>query len=329
MRRLKFLYLLAGILLLVGIVQAVDLDAVGDLVIQVGLMGLGAIILIYTVAFVFDAVTWQMTVLSVPLDVRWLWRFVSIRMAGEAFNYILPAAGLGGEPLKVLLLKEHYGVDVREGTASLILSRTVNMVGLMLFLAIGFVLVMWSTQMASLSKWVAAVGFVALSIGTGLFFLIQRYRVSSIAGTWLAGKPIGRRIDAVLHHVHDMDERLVTFYTNHGRRLFWAVILAFINWVFGVLEIWVAMHFFGHPISLVDAWIIEAMAQMVRTATFFIPLNLGAQEGTFVLMFLEMTGSSALGGAFAIIRRVREVIWALLGACLAAGYSLRRRRRGD
>ena len=313
--------------MLAWIVQAVDPTAVGRLVLEVGIAGLGAVLLVYFVAFLIDTVTWQITVLSVPLTARWLGRFWAVRMAGEAFNYILPAAGMGGEPLKVVLLKEHYDVGYREATASLILSKTINLAGLMLFLGIGFVMAIGSPEMSAVSKVFAGMGFGALGLGTGLFYAIQRYRVTSIAGTWLAGKPIGRRIDSILHHIHDMDERLVTFYTGHGKRLFWAIVLAFVNWVLGVAEIWVAMHFIGHPISMTEAWIIEAVAQMVRTATFFIPLSLGAQEGAFILMFLELAGSSVLGGAFAVIRRVREVIWALLGAGLAAAYSLYGRRR--
>ena len=52
--------------------------------------------------------------------------------------------------------------------------------------------------------------------------------------------------------------------------------------------------------SFVDAWIIEAVAQLVRTGTFFIPASIGAQEGAFMLVCAAMTGSPALGVAVAV-----------------------------
>ena len=61
-------------------------------------------------------------------------------MVGESFNAVIPAGGMGGEPVKTVMLKTHYGVDYREGTASLILAKTINMIALVIFLIGGFAL---------------------------------------------------------------------------------------------------------------------------------------------------------------------------------------------
>ena len=58
---------------------------------------------------------------------------------------------------------------------------------------------------------------------------------------------------------------------------------------------------------------IEALAQMIRSAVFFIPLGIGAQEGAFVLISTAITGVPGLGLACAAVRRIRELIWIVLG----------------
>ena len=69
------------------------------------------------------------------------------------------------------------------------------------------------------------------------------------------------------------------------------------------------MQFLGHPISLIDAWIIESVAQLVRAGTFFIPASIGVQEGAFVIIGAAMSGSPTIGFAIAVVRRIREIIW--------------------
>jgi glycosyltransferase 2 family protein len=325
LRVLRVLYGLAGLALLVAVLANVDLHDVLRRVADLGWRGLAIVLTIQFFAFLMDSVSWHLTVPAVPFTQQWAIRFWLVRMVGEAFNLVMPAAGMGGEPVKVVLLKDHYGLPYDQGAASLVLARTINMIALMGFLSIGFVLIVLSPDLSGSYKAIAAAGFVALGIGTGLMFAIQRLRLASRAGSYLGQWKIGARILSILHHIEEFDERLVTFYTRHGKRLAWALTLAFINWTCGALEIYLVMDFLGHPVSLTDAWIIEAMTQMVRTGTFFIPASIGAQEGIFVVMFASIAGSADVGAAFAVVRRIRELSWAALGGALTSLYSRGRR----
>ncbi len=134
MKVLKILYLLLGLGLLVWVFQGVDLAELWHLVSRVG-WGMAVVLGLYFVAFVIDSYTWQLTLLSVPRSLRWLYRTWKVRMVGEVFNSVMPAAGMGGEPVKAVLLKKYYGIGYREGTASLILAKTINMIALAIFLA--------------------------------------------------------------------------------------------------------------------------------------------------------------------------------------------------
>ncbi len=322
MRYLKYFFLLIGLALLAVVVSEIEIAQVIKRVSQVG-WGITVILGLYLLAFVIDSFTWQMALTAVPLNLAWLYRIWKMRMVGEVFNSILPLANMGGEPVKAVLLKKYYGIGYREGTTSLLIGKTINMLALVIFLALGFAL-MWASPVLPASyKIIAGLGLFALGLGTALFFFIQRLKVSTITGTWISRWRFTRGIEKVMHLVRDVDERLVRFYIHHLRRFSWAVFLALVNWLIGVLEIYATMFFLGHPVSLTDAWIIEAAAQLVRTGTFFIPASIGAQEGAFLLVCSAMTGSSVLGVAVALVRRFREILWILWGLLLGSMFPLK------
>lgn len=326
MRTLKILYLVLGLALLALVLAEVDVIQVMARARQVG-WGMAIVLALYFAAFAIDSFTWQLALLEVPLDGTWAYRTWKVRMVGEVFNSIIPAGGMGGEPVKAVLLKRYYDVGYRAGTASLILAKTINLMALVAFLAVGFALMQASPALPASYKAVGGAGLLALGIGTGLFYVVQRYRLTTVTGTWLSRWPALGRLDSVLHHVRDMDDRLVAFYAGNRGRLAAAVVLAFVNWVLGAAEIYVTMRFLDHPVTWIDAWIIEAAAQLVRAGAFFIPAGIGAQEGVFLLVCAAMTGSPVLGVAVALVRRFREVLWIVWGVALGGMFSLRAGRR--
>ena len=97
------------------------------LVSQVG-WGILILFFIFFVTFLGDTLSWQCTMRGIPLTVAWYLRLWIVRMVGEAFNNTLPAGGMGGEPVKAVLLNRHFHVAYAEGTASLFASKTVNLI---------------------------------------------------------------------------------------------------------------------------------------------------------------------------------------------------------
>lgn len=321
---LKIAYLALGAGLLAWVLSNVEIKAVWSIAAQIGATGMAAVVFIYFVGFLIDSFTWQLAIEGVPPSVLWLVRAFKIRIVGEVFNNIVPAAGMAGEPVKAVLLKRYYGVGFREGTASLILSRTINMIAELWFLAVGFVIV-WLSPLPASFKGLAAAGLGAFVVATLVFFYAQRLKITSLTSSWLGRWQIARRINDILHYIEDMDERLVRFYTRHRPRFGAAVGLAFVNWVAGAVEIWVIMPFLGHPMTFAEAWMIEAVVQLARSAAFLIPAGVGAQEGAFLLVYAVIAGSPELGVAVALVRRFREILWLGAGVAIGAGYSIQSR----
>jgi hypothetical protein len=97
-----------------------------------------------------------------------------------------------------------------------------------------------------------------------------------------------------------------------------------LTWILGIGELWLAIHFMGHEVTLVAATIIESLSQAVRSAGFFIPASLGVQEGGYLLFGTMMGLSPEVALALSLIRRVRQLLVGVPGLLVWQVYEGRR-----
>jgi uncharacterized protein (TIRG00374 family) len=320
----KYVFLVLGLLLLAKLLSEADWQQIGLDLAKVGWGGFAIIMGMHVFTFLTDVVGWQLTFTSIPPAPRWTRRLYAIRLAGEAFNHILPAASMGGEPFKVALLKTHYQVPYREAAATLVVARTANTIALLGFVALGFVFLVTSVKFPQSMVLVAGIGLAVLAIITVQFFLVQWFKFNSRVGRRLLRTRFGRRIERAVNFLQDMDDHIVQFYRASHLRFAVALLLGTVNWMLGAVEVFLVMRFIGHPVSFTDAWIVESLAQLMRAGVFFIPAAVGVQEGTFMVACRALTGVSETGVAMAVVRRCRELIWISLGLGFYWLYSLRR-----
>lgn len=327
MRIFRWTCLLLGLALLSVIIANTDIGEAARLVVRME-WGIAVVLLVYFATFLGDTASWHITLRSVSLTGGWFYRLWLVRMIGEAFNNTLPAGGVGGEPVKAVLLKQHYDVAYDDGTASLFLAKTVNMISLIGFLAVGFVLMQGAEGVPDYFSLVAGIGLGALCMAIMLFFLIQRFGASSSAMAWLTRRFPSGRLTAALGHVAAVERKFEVFYGRSPGRFTAALLVAFSVWVVSIAEVYFALYFLGHPVSWGEAWIIEAGTQLVRTGTFFIPASLGTLDGALLVLCSAFTGSSTVGVAVVLARRSRDILWISLGFGLSLLLG-RDRRSGD
>lgn len=320
MRLFRIIYLLLGVGLLAAVVAASDLAAVGDRLVQLGLAGAAAVVVITGAAFLCDSSSWWLILSGPRLEAVWLYRLWRVRMVGEAFNAIIPAASLGGEPIKALLLKRLHGTDYRAAAASLVMAKTTILLALIGFSSIGLTLMLRAGALADDYGPLAGAGLAALAAGGLGFFAIQRWRMASRVAGWLAGRPMGRGLERALIHVQTIDDSFMEFYRQRPGRFAAALTLALTSWLLGAVELYVVLGLFGHGISVAEALIIDSVLQLIRAGAFFIPAGLGVSEIGFVVLVGTLTGLPTLGLAAAIVRRCREVLWIAWG--VAIGWRL-------
>lgn len=315
-RHIRFGFTFVGVGLLAWLFTQVDTSALVREVLGIGIGGFAIILAIYCVEFVLDVLSWQLTLKTIPVSLPWTMRLFMARIAGEAYNVITPLGGMGGEPVKALILHRRYEVPYAVSGASLVLAKTMNVFALVLFLGVGFFMILDDSRISTELKIFAAAGLLGLGTGIGGFMVVQRLQLASrIAGRLQAKRPA---LAKLLAELEVFDHYLSTFYTGSPTRFAAVFTLSFGSWIVGALGVWATMYLLDNPISLRDAWIIEAMTQMVRAATFFIPASIGAQEGTIMLFSAAITGQAGSGLAVALLRRAREVLWVLCGLAVSA-----------
>lgn len=328
MKRFLLAMLALGIVLLGVIVARTDLSEVWLQLRELGLPMLLLLLGIYLLGTVALAASWHLTLLSAPLRPLWLLRLWQVWLVGTALEFTTPLGTLGGEPAKVILLKRHHGLRVRDVTSSLVLNRLTDLLAQVLFISVGFACMLRAELLPLPYRLAAGSGLVLLSLGAGFFFVAQNQRMLSRLRRWLdrgflAGRELSARVRTALDALHDIDEQLVVFHRARRGRFWLSAGAALLEWTSAAFATWLAVNALGHGISPVEALIIEAFVTLVRSTFFFVPGDVGTQEGALVLICGAVTGSPATGLALAAIRRTRDFVVVAAGLAIGSHLSLR------
>lgn len=324
-RLAKPIFFLLGIGLLAYILSQADLGQIWRQIANLSLPALLCIFGIYALYFAADTVSWQFTLETIPLSFRWTGRLYLIRMVGEAYNNITPMGSVGGEPLKAWLLKANYSVPLRDSGASLILAKTASMFSLVLFASGAMWIALGHPNLTTSHRSLIGVALAWFVFNIVVFFLMQHLRLSSFTATKLGRSRFGEKLTHLVAGMHGMDDQFARFYGEQRAKLWWAMIWAMGNWVLGAAELFAIFYFMGFPVTWSEAWLLEAMLQIIRTVVFFIPAGLGAQEGTLMFAYAAISGNPTPGIAAALIRRFRELVWIGLSLLVGTTFQLHRK----
>jgi hypothetical protein len=101
-----------------------------------------------------------------------------------------------------------------------------------------------------------------------------------------------------------------------------AMLLNGIGWIFGGVEMYFFCRILGFNMSVLEAVMLEALLQLLRTGSFFIPGNLGVQEGGLAFLAVQMGFEPVLGVGLSILKRFRQILWTAIGFVILAVYRL-------
>ncbi len=232
------------------------------------------------------------------------------RWVGMSVNTLLPVAQLGGEVVRAHLLRQ-LGPDGPSAVASVIVDLTVGMLTQIVFASLGLLFLAPVLGFdAGLAKLGLGLALFSVLIGSSIF-LQRRSRIAGLAhriGRWVKG-PAWQQ---ALLNADQVDERIASLYRQRDRMLrcgCWRLL----GWLWPSLEFWLLFWLLGHPIGISEAIMLEAVAQVVRSAGFGIPGGLGVQEGGVVLAAAWLGIPTELALAAMLIRRVRELACGFAG----------------
>lgn len=245
------------------------------------------------------------------------WRTLKLTITGYAINYITPFGLMGGEPYKVIELKEDVGIQ--KATSSVLLYTMMHFVSHFIFWMVSIPMLLFVVPVISFSvKIILIVAAVAsMSLLYWSFTVYTRGFVSR--GLSLGGKLpfFGRRIKAYkekhIEKIIQMDELIADLYKNRKKDFTISLSLELLARYIMCIEIILAMFPIGYPVTLSQSIIAESIGTMVSNLFFFMPLQLSAREGGFALAFGILAIPAAHGVYVSLCMRIREIVWTLIG----------------
>lgn len=314
MKFIKLIFLLLGVAMLWLTVRAVGVETISSKISELKWQLL-PVLGVYLLVNIFFAVGWYYAFpKSLPQHIP-LTDLYHIRVVGEALNAVVPwAASLGGEPIKADLLRTRRGLPLSEGYASILIVHTTFYIALILFVMGAVVTTYRTLPLTPVLQKIVLVFFVFLGVLTALLLVGLRsglfkhiHNLGEFFKWWGNDSAEKRR------RYLELDEEIKVFYGRNRQRFFLSTILNFAACFAGVLEVYLIAQVMGMSLSFGASWLIEALIQGLRIITFFIPASIGAQEGGIALIFLQFGFEKSLGVTFALIRRIREIIWIVIG----------------
>jgi len=242
-----------------------------------------------------------------------LWRLFLARIAGEAVNNLTPTANLGGEPIKVYLLRAH-GLTTETGLASVVVAKTTLMVSQIVFILLGVPFFLYRLGWVRQGWWVIG---PLLGLAYGFTLLLIRWQRRGLMGMAV------RALQWILPHwqiltkweerARQIDAHLLGFYDGNTRGFLASTVYHLLGWLLGAAEVQFFFYLMGVPVAPVDSLIIETMVQPFTVAALVIPGGLGVQEagGVFLCRLLGLDDGAGL--TLMALKRAREAVYNVIG----------------
>jgi uncharacterized membrane protein YbhN (UPF0104 family) len=281
----------------------------------------------FAVAMAVD--TWAQRLLLSALGARpRYWPLYRARLSAEALSVSLPAGAVFADAVSPVLLARGCGVPYEASVVANVAKRWLTLRAQSGYLALSAGLgyatlsgVSSAFGSGTLAVWLvcgSALLQLVASIAIGMALTRSRW-AQSLAGL-LARLPSGR----VRAWLAIRQSRFAAT-DAHAARLrgssatLWVATALFLGgWLLESVEVLVILRVLGAPLGFQEVIAFEAGLSFVRHLAFFLPAGLGLQDLGY-LAFLNKLGlpqASAVGAAFVMLKRAKEVVW------ISAGYLL-------
>lgn len=318
MKRLTTLALIAGLCTVVGLFLSSGLEDVAAAVVSAG-WGALIVVVARAVAVAWAGLGWFVIFPKVSRPT--LRDCITLRFVREGINTLLPVAQVGGDFVGARLLTKR-GVPGGIAGASMFVDLMTQAVTQFIFTVAGVALLVWLAGDGPIVRTVAG-GLALAAPALGAFYLIQRRSGHKVVQA-LVTRFAGSREWQALGAIDVLYASLKRLYGQH-LRVAGGIGIHLGGWLIGTIEVYVALHFMGYPVSVVEAVVIESLAQAVRGAAFAVPGALGAQEGGLIALCAIFGIPAEAALALSLVKRLADLLvgvpglfaWHALEGCSA------------
>ena len=242
-----------------------------------------------------------------------------LTISGYVLNYVTPLGLLGGEPYRVMELSPYVGRS--KAASSVILYSMMHVFSHFWFWLLGVVLFVVAYPL----DWGMGIllGVIAAVCLLVIYFFMRGYRNGLVVKTLrlLSHVPyVGRWASAFYERhaeaLHRVDGQIAELHAQRRSTFYLSLGLEFLARVVSSLEIYVLMRILTPEVTVVDSILIMAFASLFSNLMFFMPMQLGAREGSIALVSERLHLTAGYGLFTGILCRLRELCWIAIGLAL-------------
>lgn len=293
------------------------------------------IIGIWIIIYAMNAWAWQRITNSTVGEsgpVRFL-RIFKLTISGFALNYATPMGGLGGEPYRIMELSKNIGNQ--RATSSVILYVMTHFLAHFTFWFLSALLYLALAINGELPFTLPIkilLGVTILACAGASYLFSRGYRNGMVVKiiTFLGKLPFlhkwsHRFLERHNEALANVDNQIAALHQQDKRTFYSSLAVEVLARVVQALEIMFMLLLFGQDwgggasgllLTFLYSILILAITTLCANIIGFLPMQLGVQEGGFVLSIALLGLAPSLGIFVCIICRVREIFWILAGLVL-------------
>ena len=281
------------------------------------------IIGMWLVLYCMNAMTWRVIIKgSGECNIPFL-HILKVTISGFALNYATPVGLLGGEPYKIMEMKQYIGVQ--RASSSVLLFAMMHIFSHFWYWLTAVVLYIIFLPV-NLPIAIVLLLVTAFS-GAAIYLFVKGYKngmvvklihfISHIPGLRNWGKRFAE------NHAEDLqkiDIQIAALQAQNKRSFYGSFFLEYFGRILQSFEIYFMLLLFNQspsgPLTFIHSLIILAFTSLFANMLFFLPLQLGGREGGFAMSIANLGMSGQVGMSVGLICRVRELFWTTVGLLL-------------
>ncbi len=319
-RNIFFLFGVVSIMLMIFGFD-LSIEAITDNLLRAGWWFVWACVL-WVVVYMINTISWHTIIHDGTTQSRVsYWRIFKFTVSGFALNAVTPVGLMGGEPYRIMELKEYVGVE--KATSSTLLYTMMHIFShfwFWLFSVALYIIIYGSTLNLGMGALLLTTVVVCT---TAIYFFMKGYRsgftysaLRTLSRLPLVGKWANRLCTEKRDSLQQIDQQIALLHQARRPTFYTALRCEFFARVLSSVELMIFLHLFGIHASLWDAVLMLGFTSLFANALFFLPMQLGAREGGFAMAASGLSLTAGIGVSMALLIRLREL------ACIALGLIL-------
>lgn len=308
----KWLLSLVGLGIFAGLVAKIGLSVVLRNLTEVG-WWFAVVFMVGLVWLGCQALAWTL-IQAVFRPVPFL-PFFRAKIIADGMNTILPAANVGGDALRAVVVKDL--VPFKESVPVIIFDKTLEFTATLFYLVAGLLLSVLNLKFPGELRVPVVFILAGILVGIAVLVFLQFRGVAGLIRKVAPIIPGGRKWVAEKEDVLlELDANMRFLYGRSKTRIAAAFGLHLIGRILGAVEIYIILRAMGLEAGFTPVVFISVIVVLMNTALFIMPGQWGISEGAHVLAGAAVGYTAPVALSLGIIRRLRKVLVAGLAVFL-------------